>query len=751
MVVPLPSPLLETDYSLVVKDSKGKNLRVFLNKEGQWCFPPDQNKTIPDKLKKALITYEDACFYWHPGINPVSVLRAAYQNITQGKIVSGASTITMQLARAVNNSPRTFYNKIIEMFLALKLEYNFTKDDILKAYLTHAPFGGNIQGYQAAAERYFEKSPDNLSWAEAATLAVLPNAPGLVSPSNNTNALKEKRDKLLKKLFEENIISESTFNLAILEPVISHVYPFEIKAPHLTQIISNNKKDKKVVETTLDYEMQSYIEMLADNHARKLHQEGIKNCAAIVAETKSGKIKAYIGSQNYFDRENFGMVNGVIAPRSSGSILKPFLYALSIDEGIILPQTLMTDIPSYFKEFAPSNADQKFNGLVSAKEALIRSLNIPAVRLLNTYGVYSYYSFLKKAGVSTLFRSADDYGLTLIVGGAEVNVLEMAMLYRGLANGGKFSLPYFLKADSISNVEISSPLISPAAASLTLDMLREVKRPGVEYYWQQFEGQNPIAWKTGTSYGGKDAWAVGVTPEWTIAVWVGNFDGEGNANLSGAGSAGPLLFSIFNYLPKSPDKKWFEKIEMNFRSATICKETGFLAGPNCDYKEVVDVPIGMRPLRLCPYHKKVFMDKDEKYTVCSLCWEDDHIEKNILVFPADVVHQLRKRGQIIESSPDHNPECKQAHTISQIKFIYPLDSTKVILPRDFDGKQQKLVARAAHLKPSKQVFWYLDQTYLGTTNNNHEQAINLSSGWHKLYVVDEDGSEDDVKFYILSK
>lgn len=748
MVIPLPSPLFPDDYSLVVKDCRGENLRVFLNKDEQWCFPQEDSSHIPEKLKKAITCYEDKYFYFHLGINPVSIVRAAYQNISNDKIVSGASTITMQLARMLNNGKRTYLNKIYEMLLAQKIELYYSKESILKSYLSHAPFGGNIRGYEAAAHRYFEKSPAELSWAEAAALAVLPNAPGLITPGSRNNLLKEKRDKLLKILFEEGYIDESSLRLSLLEPTISEEYPFRVSAPHLTQRIYNRNKDGHIITTTIDKEIQNYSELITRQHMTSLNREGIRNCAAIVLETKTGKVRSYIGSQDFYDMENDGMVDGVQAWRSSGSILKPFLYALSIDDGILIPETLIKDVPSYFDTFSPQNADTKYNGILPAKEALIRSLNIPAVRLLNTYGIYRFYSFLKNAGVGTLFRTAEDYGLPLIVGGAETNLYEMAMLYRGLANEGRFSNSFFSSGDS-AKASITSPqLISSGACYLAMDMIKELKRPGAEFYWMQYQNQKPIAWKTGTSYGSKDAWALGVTPDWTIGVWVGNFDGEGNSNLSGAASAGPMLFDLFNYLSEQGEQKWFQKNEMDFKKVRVCKETGFLAGSNCNATEIIDVPIFMNPLRLCPFHKKIFIDAKNKYTVCSKCWETGYKEKHILSYPADVTYYLKLRGRSQYEVLSHNPECNSVTGLNPLDFLYPVDSAKVWLPRDFDNREQKLIARVAHNTPNKTIFWYLDESYIGTTKNKHEKSISLAQGWHNLYIIDEEGFEDQVRFYI---
>ncbi|OFX88055.1 MAG: penicillin-binding protein 1C [Bacteroidetes bacterium GWF2_33_16] len=748
LIFPLPNPLFNTDYSLIIKDESGKMLRVFLNKNEQWCLPLEDSIPVPEKLKTAVITYEDQYFYWHPGVNPVSLVRAIYQNISEKRIVSGASTISMQVARLRKRESRSYSQKIKEMFLALKINLYYSKDEILDLYLHHAPYGGNIIGYRTASKRYFDKDPRELSWGEAATLAVLPNAPGMVSPSANKKQLQIKRDQLLQKLFNKKVIDKETYDLALLEPLPDREYRFKIVAPHLSQTIKNSNPKGKIITTTIDFELQDYLEQVTKQYVAFQRRQGIKNGAVLVVETKTGKVKAYVGSQGFFDAEGLGQVDGVMASRSSGSLLKPFLYALAIDEGIIIPQTLVKDVPSYFDAFSPNNADEKFNGIVTAKDALIRSLNVPAVRLLNTYGVYRFYSFLQNAGVSTLFRTAEDYGLPLIIGGAEINAWDISMLFRGMANRGSFSPNYYLVADSVTVNDKSPQLISSGACYLTLEMLNELKRPGAEYYWDQYQNQKPLAWKTGTSYGHKDAWAVGVSPQWTIAVWIGNFDGEGNKNLSGPGSAGPLLFDVFNYLKGDPTQKWFEKIEMDFKEVCICKETGFLAGDYCDDKDTVEVPIYMNPLRLCPFHYNVFLDTEEKYAVCSYCWEPGYHEKHYLLYPADVTYYLRLRGQIIEKIPEHNPLCDKRSGINPLEFLYPTDSALIQIPRDFDGQYQKIISKIAHQTPTKNVFWYLDDFYLGSTKENHSKAIELSKGWHEIIVIDEDGYKDKVKVFV---
>jgi penicillin-binding protein 1C len=747
MAIPFPKNFMKIQYSKIIRDEHGKNLRVFLSNQEQWCFPPEDSILIPDKLESAVLTFEDNYFRWHPGINPVLVFKAARLNFRKGKVVSGASTITMQVARIRGRHHRNWGNKFLEMFQALKIELHYSKKSILKLYLDHAPYGSNIIGYRAASARYFRKAPNELSWAEASLLAVLPNAPSLVSPLSNPEVLTNKRNVLLKKLLEKKKIDSTTYGLSVAEPIPQREFPFEIMAGHLTQRLKSQNSTNSIITTTLDYRIQKHLEYRIRQYSLSLRQQGIKNVAVLVVETQTGKVKAYVGSQDFFDKEGLGQVDGIMARRSSGSILKPFLYALSMDEGIILPQTQVTDIPSYFDAFTPNNADEKYNGVILSKEALVRSLNIPAVRLLNTYGVTKFYSFLTHAGISTLFRQPDDYGLPLILGGAEVTVWDMATLYKGLGSRGNFAPVHYLLKDSARYKNEHRSLISSGACFLTLEMLKELKRPGSEYYWEQYQNQKPLAWKTGTSYGHKDAWAVGVSPQWTIAVWVGNFDSESNLNLSGAASAGPLLFGIFNYLPKEPKLKWFEKIEMDFKEVEICEETGFLASSNCEHKTTVNAPVYMLPLRQCPYHEPLFVDKEEKYSVCSFCWEEGHHEKKLLIYPADISYYLKQRGQPVSTIPDHNPNCEKIAGTDPLKILYPIDSARIWIPRDFDGNYQKVIAKLAHHHPEKKVFWYMDGNFLGTSSGKHNKAIEIKTGWHQLSVTDEDGHTSRIRFH----
>lgn len=746
---PVRKPVMSNDYSRVILDTKDRILRVFLNKDQQYCFPPDLSDSIPHKLEKAVLSFEDRFFYYHPGINPWSLIRATYLNIVNQRIVSGGSTITMQVARIRKQRSRNIWSKVLEIFESFRFELRYSKKEILKMYLDHAPYGGNIQGYQTASWRYFGTNPDELTWAQATLLAVLPNSPGQISPIMNNNVLKLKRDKLLKSLHSKGEFDEQTYKLALLEEIPEEIVAFPFLSPQFTRKIDREiSYGKPVVKTTLNKEIQEKTRFLAQRHMKLLVPLGIPNCAVLVAETRSRKVRAYIGSNDYNDDLNLGKVDGITASRSSGSILKPFLYALSVEKGIVLPETQIMDIPTYYGAFSPHNANESYDGVVRAKNALIRSLNVPAVRLLYTYGQYNFYDFLKQAGVSTLFRESDEYGLSLILGGSEIQLWDVVQLYCGLGDKGNFSeLQYLEDQDNLNYRH----LIDEASAYLVLECLKEVKRPGAEYYWDKYMSQKPVAWKTGTSYGHKDAWAIGVTPDWVVGVWIGNFTGESNKSLSGARSAGPLLFQVLNALPPLTESNWFETPEYDMETVDLCAATGFVAGEFCEDRVESVRPSVSSGLRICPYHKRIFIDSLNSFEVCSYCWNENRISRTILVYPPGVIQYLRNKGALSEKLPVHNEKCPVLGGKEEVEILYPLQGMKLQVVKDFDGQLQEIVMRAAHRHKETSLYWYLDDSFLGMTMREHVLSVKVTAGEYNLYVIDEKGNKSSVRFSVVER
>ncbi|HHS50549.1 MAG TPA: penicillin-binding protein 1C [candidate division Zixibacteria bacterium] len=742
VATPLSRPIFPNDYSTVVTAGDGRPLRVFLNSDEQWCFPPSDIPP-PEKLVRAVILYEDKRFYIHPGIDPIALSRAVFSRIVGKEKPGGASTITMQVARIANPKPRTLRSKIIEAFHALKIEFRHPKDEILRMYLEHAPFGGNIIGYRTACLKYFGVEPGMLTWAQAAMFAVLPNDPSMANPMRDMTRLKAKRDALLRRMFRRGIIDEETLELSLAEPIPDGRIPFDFHAPHLCQRIARARPGEEV-RTTIDFDLQRNIEEIALDQAKRLGEFGVGNISILVANTRTGEVRAYVGSQNFRDFDAAGQVDGVFAPRSTGSVLKPFLFALAIDNALILPETKIRDIPTYYGAFAPMNADRSFRGLATAKSALVKSLNVPAVRLLYTYGIDDFYEFLRSAGMTTLFRTPREYGLPLIIGGAEGRLWDVTAMFAGLGNYGDFR---GLTAIAGEVKDRENRLIGEAACFLTLEMLRELDRPGAEFYWDQFESRRPIAWKTGTSYGNRDGWAVGVSPEWTIGVWAGNFDGSSNPNLTGASCAGMAMFMVFNALPRG-DVVWFIPPETHLQEVALCEASGYSAGPFCEDTIFVRSPIHPRKsLQICPYHRRFYVDDTGEYRVCSRCWEGMNYREVIqIAYPPEVAGFLISRGHAFQALPPHNPQCPVPTVSRTTNIIYPSEGALIQVLRGADGEYQKVVARAVSSTARAELYWYLDETFVGATSEEHMLPLMPTGGAHALTVIDSEGHSTTVRF-----
>ena len=739
----MPLPHFQDDFSDVVLDRNGKILRVFLNSKDQWIFPEAKDE-IPQKLATSVIVFEDKRFFYHIGIDPFALGRAVYQMIRAGEYVSGASTIPMQVVRIEGQRKRNLANKIIEMLIALKFDLFSSKDKILRLYLDHAPYGGNIVGYQAASWRYWGRPPQELTWAEAATIAVLPNNPSRVNPARNPAKLKKKRDSLLKKLFQKGYFDSETYQLAVLEDIPDEQIHFPLIAPHLCRRVSREKDG--FCQTTIDFTIQEKIEKILKEYQRNISNFGVDNCCALVVETETGKVCTYVGSSDFFG-SRAGRVDGVFAKRSYGSLLKPFLYALSFERGLIHPKSSMKDIPTYYGAFSPANASKSYRGLVRAEEALQLSLNVPAVRLLYSYSYFDFHKFLLDAGVKSLSQSPEHYGLTLILGGGEASMWELVRLYRTLGNLGKYGdIGYYE-----SEYPFQKRVLKSGSSYQTLEIIRELSRPGTEHFWDLFQNQWPLAWKTGTSYGHRDAWACGVSPQWTIAVWTGNFDGRGNPAIVGTDLAAPLLFRIFNSLPRSTEKIWWQEPESELEFVDLCSETGFLAGVFCPDSVSAKVPVGSN-LKRCDKHKRVFLSLDRQKFVCSLCWgKHEPIDSVWLYNPPEVINFLRKQGKHYKEPLLHRQNCSSNQSVPNFNVIYPIAGGSIVLPLDGVGQRKGLVARAVHSHRESELFWYLDGKFIGSTIqgsgiSEHSTVLSMGIGNHILTVVDGDGQSIELSF-----
>lgn len=422
-------PQFHKPLSTVIFANNGSLLGAHIAEDGQWRFPaPDH---LPEKYKTALLAFEDEYFYYHPGINPWSLFRATFQNIKHNRIISGGSTLTMQVARMSADAPRTIGNKLLEMVKALRLELGHSKEEILLIYAANAPFGGNIVGFETASWHYFERPPQHLTWAEAALLAVLPNAPGLLRPGHNSNTLKEKRDRLLKKLLKNGHITTSEFNLSLHEPLPPGTRSLPSLAPHLVDYYLNTRKGE-MIYTTLNANLQKQANDALQRHSDRMASNLIRHAGAIIADVETGHVLAYVGNSAPRKDKTGHAVDVIRAQRSSGSILKPLLYTDALQEGTMLPQSLLPDVPTQYQGYKPSNFHRKYDGAVAADEALSRSLNIPFVRLLHRHGAEKFLKKLNMAGITTMDKGYEHYGLSLILGGGEVTLWELAGTYASM-------------------------------------------------------------------------------------------------------------------------------------------------------------------------------------------------------------------------------------------------------------------------------------------------------------------------------
>ena len=695
----LPRDLFRgTVYSTVVDSAEGELLGARIAADEQWRFPPCD--TVPSRFATALVQFEDRQFWWHPGVNPVALGRAFIDNIKAGHVVSGGSTISMQVIRISRNRERTVWQKMVEAVLALRLECRCGKREILALYASHAPFGGNVVGLEAASWRYFGRPASELSWGEAATLAVLPNAPATLHLGKGREELLAKRNRLLERLYRHGDISLETYEGSLEEPLPSAPLPLPALASQYVEQCPRGVRTR----TSLNIYLQKAVEEVANRRSDDLAVEGVADLAVVVIDNATGLPVVYVGNASP-ERERPGSkVDIAASPRSTGSILKPFLYAAALQEGVILPRTLLPDVPVNLSGFAPQNFDRQFYGAVPAAEALARSLNVPSVFLLRMYGVPKFHALLQEMGLSTLNHEAGHYGLSLILGGGEARLFEVTRAYASIVR------TYYGLA--------SGPLHDPLALWYTFEALKEVNRPD-ELDWRLIRSVRKAAWKTGTSYGFRDAWAVGMTPAYTIGVWAGNAEGQGVPGLTGARTAGPVLFDVLNLLPASDD--WFpEPSGDEGVLAQVCPSSGYLAGPSCPSPEYLLVPSTALESDPCPYHD----DGD-------------------FVLPPSMEWFYKPHH------PEYTGASARRSSTAAMEFIYPTGSGSTLyLPRQLSGEVEGVVFRVAHHRSDVTVWWHLDDTYVGETRFIHEMRLAPAPGKHILTVVDPAGNTAAISFTI---
>jgi penicillin-binding protein 1C len=763
----LPKPLFNSPTSYVIDDADGQLLGASIAADGQWRFPP--NAEVPEKFKRCIISFEDKRFMYHPGIDILALGRAIKKNFYSKKVTSGGSTITMQVIRLSTKHKRNIWNKLIEVFMAMRLELGYNKNEILSLYTSNAPFGSNVIGLDAASWRYFGRSPDKLSWGEMAAMAVLPNSPSLVHPGKNKAILLRKRNLLLDKLYHQGIIDSITASLAKFEPVPDRPMPLPQLAPHLLERFKSDHKtnihgDTRLI-TSIKSTLQQQVNDILERHHQVLKSNDINNIAAVVLDVETGAALAYAGNIAHpEDPEMESDVDVVNAPRSPGSTLKPMLYASMLHDGLLLPNSLMPDIPTQIAGYHPENFDLGYDGAVPASRALSRSLNVPAVKMLQQFKYERFYDALQKMGITTLKKPADHYGLSLILGGGENTLWELSGVYADMARvlnhynkyNGKYDPAdyhnpvYRLSAEKKKPEFEKSGLFDSGSIYYTFQAMEEVMRPGEEMLWQQFSSSQRVAWKTGTSFGFRDGWAIGITPKYVVGVWVGNADGEGRPNLTGINTAAPALFEIFRLLPVS--RNWFEMPVGEMVKIKVCHQSGYRAGQYCDDTDDMWVTKSGLKALVCPYHQLVHLSADGKWQVTGNCTSPDQIiNKNWFVLPPSMEYYYKTKNYQYRVLPPFRADCVQAENAAPMEVIYPKDGAKIYVPLEADGSRGRVIFNAAHRQAGVKIFWHLDDKYVGETKDFHQVALNPSPGKHQLTLVDANGNTVGIAFEVLSK
>ena len=736
-----------------------------------------------------MLTTEDKWFYYHWGINPVPIATAFYDNIKAGEVVRGGSTITMQLARLMEPKARSVPNKLVEVFRAFQLELTYSKSEILNFYFNMLPYGGNIVGTAAASRLYFNKPQHTISLGEASLLAAIPNSPERLRPDKFPENAREARAKVLDKLLAHRQISEQQWQEALQEPIPTKRYPPPFNAPHLSRLlVKGNRSDTTThgrIYTTIDAKVQEtavhilreYLSAAAAGIAsHRLQSHSASTGAIVVMDTQSRHVLAMVGSHDFFDQDASGQVNGALAPRSPGSTLKPFVYALAMEQGLITPETLLFDVPVTYSGYEPVNYDGIYNGYVTAHQALASSLNVPAVNLSARLKDITLPAFLKQAGITTLTPTRK-YGLSMVLGGCEVNLLELTTLYTGLANTGEFAsyqltLPQSINSTPSDTAETESTpqrLLREETSFIITEMLttsqlpaNTVKNPEA---FESTMNLPKIAWKTGTSYGHRDAWCIGYSPKLTIGIWLGNFDGKGSPMLSGADAATPILFALFSALTGQDTHRWFTKPE-HLKTREVCALTGTLPSPHCPTrKSDVYIP-GISSVAICAVHKRIYIDEVTGYSLCSHCRNlpsnshqssvvsdqlqegsgaatnislTDKYKKIFEEWPAEAATWLAKNGFAVPVLPEHNPLCTGAIAGSAPVILSPTEDTVYYIRDGVPLAQQKIQLSASTSNRTQQLFWFLDGELIFKGNAEEQYWLTPVKGEHVITCVDAEG------------
>lgn len=735
---PLPD---KVEYSTIVTDNKGEVVNAYLTSDQKWRMKTELEEISP-LLRKTIIAKEDKYFYSHPGVNPIAMTRALFKNIIRMKTTSGASTITMQVARALEHRKRNIFSKLVEMFRAFQLEWKYDKDEILQMYLNLVPYGGNIEGVKSASQLYFKKNPDHLSLAEITALSIIPNRPSSLVIGKNNELIVEERNRWLRKFAADNVFTEKEIEDALAEPLTASrgVVPHYI--PHLSYKLKKQGGSTDIIKTNIDLNTQLKTEKIVEDYVRVQRLRNIRNAAVVIIDNKTHKVIAYIGSSGFMDTVDAGQVNGAAAVRQPGSTLKPLLYAMCFDEGLITPRTVVTDVPVNYEGYAPENYDEKFNGYVTVEYALEHSLNIPAVKSLRTLGHEKMVQKLAQCNFRQVQKDQRKLGLSMILGGCGTTLEELTGLFAAFANNGMFISPSFLQLDTSQR---RVKVISPAANYMINDILSKVNRPDFPLNWTATERMPKIAWKTGTSYGRRDAWSIGYNKNYTVGVWAGNFSGVGVADLSGANIATPLLFKIFNTIDYDSDAEWFtQPADCDIRQ--VCSETGLVPAEHCTHR-VTDyfIPL-ISSTQTCDDREEVMTDPAGKTSYCRACApETGYRKKWYRSIDPNMQAWFEENRIAYEKIPPHNADCELIFRGSAPIIHSPVNGTEYLISKK-DPEPLQLVCKTAN--DVSKVYWYINNKFYKSCNAGEKQFFVPTEGPVKISCTDDKGRNRDIKITV---
>ncbi|MEZ5013888.1 MAG: penicillin-binding protein 1C [Chitinophagales bacterium] len=729
-------------YSQIVTAEDGTVLKAFLTPDDKWRMMTELDEITP-AMQKAIIYKEDKYFRRHPGVNPFAVLRALWNNIVTGERTSGASTITMQVARLLEPKDRTYGNKAMEMFRALQIDMLYSKDEILQMYLNLVPYGGNIEGVKAASVLYLEKTPGVLSLSELTALSIIPNRPTSLRPGINNNVIITERNKWLEKFRRAQLFPDDIIDDAEQEPFTA----FRVKgpdiAPHFCTRMKAQYPQYPIIKTHLHTETQKKSEEIVGNYIKQIWALNIHNGAAFIIDNKSMDVVAYVGSADFYATDDAGQVDGIQAVRSPGSTLKPLLYGLAFDAGICTAQSMIADVPINFSGYSPENYDEDYRGLVSIETALAHSLNVPAVKMLHTLGMDVFLRALSHCGFSAIDAHKNDLGLSVVLGGCGVTLEQLTALYASFAHQGAYHDVHWLKSDTDTS---SEKILSPGATFMLSEILTKPTRPDLPHFFEHATNVPHIAWKTGTSYGRKDAWSVGYNDQYTIGVWVGNFSGEGVPELSGAGVATPLLFQLFNAIQPVNDADW-NRMPDDISFRYVCSVSGDVPQDFCT-GQVLDYFIpGISPNRPCTHEQTVAVSPDEKISYCKTCMpETGYKEKTYARYSPEIIGWMQMKNIPYTPVPPHNPACERIFKENAPVIASPVNDVEYYIDK---LDKQKLMLSAHVGSDVRSVFWYVNDKLIKEAKAGENVFIDAPEGDSKISCSDDKGRNTDVFIHVI--